>query len=92
MPGLKAKHRRTLEAVFSRPTPTSIRWREVEGLLKALGAELEEREGSRVAVILKKRVHILHKPHPQPELKRGSVRSVRELLEAHEIWPQGENR
>jgi hypothetical protein len=39
-------------ARIAHPTSANIQWRDVEARLKALGAEIEEREGSRVAVIM----------------------------------------
>ena len=49
---MKRKHQRTLELIFSRPTSGNVQWRDVEALLVELGAEVTEREGSRVAVVL----------------------------------------
>jgi hypothetical protein len=49
---MKRKHQRTLELIFSRPTSANIQWRDIESLFIELGAEVSEREGSRVAVVL----------------------------------------
>jgi hypothetical protein len=49
----------------------------------ALGAEIEEREGSRVAIIWKEQVHVFHRPHPNPETDKGAVASIRKWLEAN---------
>ena len=49
---MKRKHRRILEAIYAHPTSGNILWADVEALLAALGAEISEREGSRVAVVL----------------------------------------
>jgi hypothetical protein len=43
---MKRKHQRTLELLFSRPTSANIHWRDIEGLLAELGAEITEREGA----------------------------------------------
>ena len=45
---MKAKHAKTLQAIFALPTRASIAFGEIEALLMALGAEKTEREGSRV--------------------------------------------
>jgi hypothetical protein len=49
---MKRRHAKTPAAIFAHPTSANIQWRDVEALLKALGAEIDEREGSRVAVIM----------------------------------------
>src|SRR5260363_143777 len=41
-------HRRTLQAIFSRPVPTTLEWRRIEHLFAALGCETIEGNGSRV--------------------------------------------
>jgi hypothetical protein len=85
--GLSTRNQRTLKAVFTEPCPTDIRWAEVERLLKAAGATVEERAGSRVAVKIERRVHILHKPHPRPVMPLGTVRNVRRILQDAGITP-----
>lgn len=45
---MNKKHRKTLIAVFTRPTPASIAFSEIESLLVALGGTVGEREGSRI--------------------------------------------
>ncbi len=49
---MKRKHQKTLEAVFARPVSGNVQWRDIEALFVELGAEMSEREGSRVAVFL----------------------------------------
>lgn len=44
---MKRKHLKTLELIFFRPVSANVRWSEVEALLLELGAQIEEREGSR---------------------------------------------
>ena len=61
---MKRKHQRTLELVFSRPVSANVRWADIEALLRELGAEFEEREGSRVEVFFFGLVGMFHRPHP----------------------------
>ena len=63
---MKRKHQRTLELIFVRPVSGSLPWRDVLALFQELGAEISEREGSRVAVVLFDEVRVFHKPHPTP--------------------------
>jgi hypothetical protein len=70
-------HRKTLEAIFAKPTRADIRWQEIEGLVKALGGEVIERGGSRVAFVLNGVRGNFHRPHPRPETNKGAVDAVR---------------
>jgi hypothetical protein len=49
---MNAKHRRTLAAVFVRPTSATIKFSDLETLFKSLGATVGECAGSRVRVEL----------------------------------------
>jgi hypothetical protein len=70
----------TLNAVFLRPTKANIRWSAIESLIRALGGEMSERAGSRVAAKLNGVTAIFHRPHPRPETKKGAVDAVRQFL------------
>jgi hypothetical protein len=48
---MRRKHRRILEAIFAHPVRANIQWHDFEALFIDLGAEISEREGSRVAVV-----------------------------------------
>jgi len=84
---MKAKHRKTLELIFSRPTPAGIKWIDAVALFVELGAEITEREGSRVAVALFGQVNVMHRPHPSPDIDKGAVASIRRWLEENGIKP-----
>ncbi len=78
--GMNKAQQATLDAVFRRPTLASIRWERIESLIRALGGEISEREGSRVAARLNGVTAIFHRPHPRPETKKGAVDAVRQFL------------
>ena len=84
---MKRNHRRTLVALFAHPTSANIAWKDIEALFKGLGAEVTEREGSRVAVFLFSEVRVFHRPHPSPRTDKGAVSSVRRWLEQHGVVP-----
>jgi len=84
---MKPKHRKTLERIFSRPVSANIKWKDIETLFVALGAEVSDREGSRVAVVLFNEVRIFHRPHPTPTTDKGAVSSIRKWLETHGVTP-----
>jgi HicA toxin of bacterial toxin-antitoxin, len=84
---INTKHRKTLRAVFVKPTSASLVFADIESLLLALGGEVHEREGSRVKIILKGEQWRGHRPHPGKEAKRYQVEEVRELLERIGVKP-----
>ena len=86
---MKRAQLRTLNALFSSPTLANIAWKnkDIEALFKGLGAEVSEREGSRVAVVLFGEVRVFHRPHPSPHTDKGAVASMRKWLEQHGVVP-----
>ena len=84
---MNAKHRKTLEAIFSTPVNGNIEWRKIEALLLTLGAQMIEGEGSRVTFLLHGKRADFHRPHPGKEALRYRVRAVREFLEYAGIKP-----
>lgn len=65
----------------------TIKWSAIESLFVELGAEVTEREGSRVAVVLFSEVRVFHRPHPSPETDKGAVASIKKWLESHGVKP-----
>jgi hypothetical protein len=84
---MKRKHRSTLEQIFARPASGTIRWSDIEALFVGLGADVSEREGSRISVVMFSEVRVFHRPHPSPETDKGAVASVRKWLEANGVTP-----
>jgi hypothetical protein len=81
------RHQATLAAIFARPTRGTIRWSDIEALFVALGAEISERAGSRVGVVLFGEVRVFHRPHPSPDTDKGAVQSIRKWLEDKGVTP-----
>lgn len=84
---MNAKHRKTLAAIFVRPTSPSVVFSDIEALVKALGGKVAEREGSRVKIELYGEQWRCHRPHPGKEAKRYQVEEARELLERVGVRP-----
>ena len=84
---MNAKHRRTLVAIFAKPTSASIVFADIEALFRALGGSVSEREGSRVRIDLNGEQWRCHRPHPGKEAKRYQVEEARELLERAGVLP-----
>jgi len=75
------KHANLLREIFHDPINTNIHWREIESLLKHLGADTESLSGARIRVKLGHAEGILHRPHHGGNtLDRSSVQHLRELL------------
>ena len=81
------KHYRVLARIFSHPVSANILWQDIEALFKELGAEISEREGSRIAVVLFGEVRVFHRPHPLPTTDKGAVASIRKWFEQHGVVP-----
>jgi len=84
---MNKKQHRVLEAIFSTPVQSSIKWKDIESLFVHLGAEIEEGRGSRMRVLLKNEEAVFHRPHPRKDTDKGAVVSVRKFLENAGVKP-----
>lgn len=84
---MNAKQRKTLRAIFAKPTSANIAFSDIEALIVGLGGEVHEREGSRVKPVLKQEQWRCHRPHSGKEAKRYQVEEARELLERVGVRP-----
>jgi hypothetical protein len=82
------KHRKTLLLVFEHPIRSDIPWVDIEKLSVALGAEASEGRGSRIRVYLNEVRALFHRPHPQKEIDKGALRSVRRFLTEAGFGPE----
>jgi len=67
--------------------PRSLPWRQIEALFLALGADMIDGRGSRVAFVLNEQRADFHGPHPGREAKPYQVRDARLFLELAGIKP-----
>jgi hypothetical protein len=84
---MKRKSLRTLELIFARPVSANVRWADIEALFRDLGADIAEREGSRVEVFLFGLVRVFHRPHPSPDTDKGAVVAIRKWLDENGVKP-----
>ena len=84
---MKRKHTKTLELIFHHPVRGNIKWSDVESLFLELGAEISEREGSRVGVRLFNDRKVFHRPHPSPNTDKGAIANIREWLKINGVTP-----
>jgi len=84
---VKRKHVKTLESIFAHPVPANIQWSDIVALFRELGAEITEREGSRIGVRLFGDRRVFHRPHPSPDTDKGAVTAIRKWLEENGVTP-----
>ncbi|MBU0986117.1 MAG: type II toxin-antitoxin system HicA family toxin [Proteobacteria bacterium] len=77
---MNKKQRQTLARIFEKPERSDIAWNDIEGLFKALGAEIPEGRGPRVRVALNDGRAVFHRPHPHRATNKATFRSVRRFL------------
>jgi hypothetical protein len=81
---MNSKNRKTLEAIFSQPTRSNIKWNDIVKLLEAVGAQILEGDGSRVQFLIGTAKLAMHRPHPGKEAKPYQVELVRRFLASWE--------
>ena len=84
---MNKKNLRTLVLIFKQPVSANIDWKAIEALFLALGAEISERQGSRIGVRLFHDRRVFHRPHPSPKTDKGAVASIREWLKKNGVTP-----
>ncbi|MBC6719743.1 type II toxin-antitoxin system HicA family toxin [Treponema sp. Marseille-Q4130] len=77
---MNAKQKKLYDAIFKDPVQADIAWREIENLLRALGAKISEGHGSRVRIELNGERAVFHRPHPQKITDKGAIKSMRKFL------------
>jgi hypothetical protein len=84
---MNSVHRKIFNALFLHPIRRNIEWRRIESLFVAIGCEVIEGSGSRVAFKLDGLRADFHRPYPGKEAKPYQVRAAREFLQKLEIEP-----
>jgi hypothetical protein len=84
---LNSKQKKTLEAIFEKPTRANIVWSDVEKLFIALGGEIIEGKGSAIKIDIDGEMAYFHRPHPNKEAKRYQIDDARRFLVMLEYFP-----
>jgi hypothetical protein len=84
---VKAKHRKTIAAIFAKSTRSTIKFSDIESLVKTLGGEVREGGGSRVVLELYGAGEYVHRPHPGKEAKKYMVERIRDWLTSLGVTP-----
>lgn len=78
---MNTKQKKVCVSIFKDPVQSNIEWQEIEKLLKSLGAEISEGNGSRVRIELNGERAVFHRPHPEKVTDKGAVKAMRRFLE-----------
>ena len=78
---MNSKQKKVYERIFKNPVQSDIEWAEIENLLKSLGANVSEGNGSRVRIELNGERAVFHRPHPERVTDKGAVKSIRRFLD-----------
>lgn len=76
---------KVLEDIFATAVKSGIAWKDIEGLLLSLEAEISEGSGSRVRIFLNGIRAVFHRPHPKKETDKGAVISMRRFLKEAKV-------
>jgi len=76
-----------LRSIFQDPPSGNVHWRDVESLLKHVGASVEPISGARVRVKLNRMEGVLHRPHHSNVLDASALIHVREFLARAGVTP-----
>ncbi|MBL8480707.1 MAG: type II toxin-antitoxin system HicA family toxin [Rhodocyclaceae bacterium] len=74
------KHAAMLRTLFRDPISANIHWRDIESLLRHLGASVEPAHGARFRILLNGREGFFHMPHHGNACNPQSIRELRDYL------------
>jgi len=77
---MNSRQRKTLAAIFKKPTPSTLEWKAIESLFVAVGCKTIEGKGSRVRFVFGDEVATFHRPHPDKNAKHYQVREAKAFL------------
>jgi hypothetical protein len=80
-------HANLIRSIFHDPPSGNIHWRDIESLLKHVGAELEPISGARIRIKLNRMEGVLHRPHHSNVLDASSLVHLREFLARAGVTP-----
>ncbi len=81
------RHANLIRAIFHDPPSGNVHWREVESLLKHVGASIEPISGARIRVKLNHMEDVLHRPHHSNVLNVSSLMHLRQFLARGGVTP-----
>jgi len=80
---MNAKHTKTLQAIFAKPTTATLEWIRIETLFIALGCRVIEGRGR----VFNGKITAFYRPHPAKEAKPYQVEQARDFLTVIGVKP-----
>jgi len=80
-------HTNLIRSIFHDPPSGNIHWRDIESLLRHVGATLESISGARIRVSLNRMQDVLHRPHHSNVLDTKSLLHLRAFLARAGVTP-----
>lgn len=80
-------HTQMLRTIFQDPPSGNIHWREIESLLKHVGASIEPASKGRIHIKLGRADSMLHRPHHGNTLDSRALLHLREILARGGVTP-----
>jgi hypothetical protein len=80
-------HTNLIRSIFHDPPSGNIHWRDIESLLKHVGASLEPLSGARIRVHLNQMEGVMHRPHHSNVLDASSIVHLRQFLARAGVTP-----
>ena len=77
---MSRRHNRVLGSILSGPISGNIHWREIESMLRYMGAHIEPGHGARMRVTLNGVEGTLHVPHHSGVCDKNDLRHLKEYL------------
>ena len=79
---MSKKHLKVLSAIFSDHPSSNLHWKEIESLLKYLGAEFRQGTGASKVVIIQGKEHTLHPGSHSSTISKNSLHELKKYLES----------
>ena len=80
-------HAHLIRTIFTDPPSHNVHWREIESLLKHVGASLEPLSGARLRVTLNRMEEIVHRPHHGSTMNAQAILHLRAFLARAGVTP-----
>lgn len=80
-------HANLIRSIYHDPPSRNLHWRDIESLLRHVGAQLEPISGARIRMTLNRAEDILHRPHHSNVLDAGSLLHLRGFLARAGVTP-----
>ncbi len=85
---MSKKHQKVLSAIFSDHPSSNIHWKEIESLLKHLGAEFREGTGASTVAIIDQKEFTIHRGSHGSTISKQSLHDLKKYLESADVKSQ----